>query len=108
MAEVDLSNAVLQPYNKHPANSTSYLGLRNARITDSSGASITSGVSSTIVTNTSNQLNVLFTATFNTSGTEFYIYDYQNGGPIHWKVSNVSFASGDTITFQINADLVTT
>ena len=43
------------------------------------------------------------TGTFSASGTEFYIRDAYSH--IHWKISNVTFASGDTFAFNVNTTI---
>ena len=100
MAQVDFSNAVMEPYMWNPASS-SYLAL-TGDLRNSGGTLVTSSKSYNIIKNTVDELSIKVTGTFNTSGTEFYFYQSY----FFWKISNISFSSGDTFEFQVNADLV--
>ena len=111
MAVVDFSNAVLQPYNANNKCPISYSDLSiqtdryELRLVNSSGTRVTAsdGDDIQVEKNEYNHFNLWFFGTFGTSGTEFYIKG--GDGTIHWKVSGVSFANGDTYSFHINCSL---
>ena len=109
MAQVDFSNAVLDLYSGNPSyadkpmNSSDYLNLggNNSHIlVNTSGSSIVSNSSKTIITNTPSKVSILYTGTFTASGTEFLTYEAPR-----WRVSNVSFSSGDTYSFVIDIEV---
>lgn len=103
MADVDFSNAVLDVNSSEkPLAESGYLRLRNYMfyyngnpVTDTSG-------SSTIITDTPTKVSILYTGTFIASGTEFYIAYSQYSGT--FRVSNISFSSGDTYSFIIDIE----
>ena len=106
MAEVDFSNATIEPYNSIPLENwfASLAGLNpgDFGITNSSGTSIVSSASQTRLVDDYNQIVVKHSGTLNASGTEMYF----NRNGIRWKISNISFASGDTFNFTTEADLI--
>lgn len=106
MAQVDFSNAVFEPLissqNINPMGfNYGRLGLRSGNVfTDSSDNSITSSLTVNVVKKTTKEYVLSYIGTFSASGTEFYIKD--STVTKIWRVSNISFASGDTFTLQIN------
>lgn len=110
MAQVDFTNARIAPAIitgfGNPTENT-YLSINQQKLTNSSGAYISNG-SSTQLKNESKQLVYLYQGTFSASGTEFYVITYNNGSSRFsgWKVSNITFSSGDTYVFSIKADLI--
>ena len=107
MAEVDFSNARLEPKGTKNPTTIFRLGLDNSsnsgRLYTSNGTEIASG-SCTLLINQQKKLMFLYQGTFTASGTECYIY--WNSGDELWKMSNISFNSGDTYVFQIRADMI--
>ena len=108
MAEVDFSNARITPLNiTNSINPTTGIDLSlSSGVYSSSWANIVTGGSITRLINTGNQLVFLYRGTFTASGTELYVgagYTNYNYG---WKISNISFNSGDTYIFKIRADLI--
>ena len=114
MASVDFSNAIIEPLDlNNPLNPTreSYVSLNTAYLyawnsSTSSWSSISSNASKTLLVNDKKQLLIEYQGTLNASGTEFYIKYQLSSYTYGWKISNISFNSGDTYLFQINATLV--
>ena len=111
MAQVDFSNAVLSFHSYNPLSAW-YVGLRwssyvTAYITDDSGNVITSSLNVTQISRTVSYLKLGYSGTFSASGNEFYLATQANAGAIHYKISNVSFNSGDSFYFEITANLST-
>lgn len=121
MAQVDFSNARIEPCAYPGIGSGAFSGYSainpmgksnvslamTEQLWNANGGSINTNATVTQLINQQKQLIYLYQGTFNTSGTEFYIIyygDYQVGA---WKISNISFDSGDTYIFRIRADLVT-
>lgn len=115
MAQVDFSNAVLDGNASHSANLLSlehYIGLYDRNYTDlydSTSSVITSNANKSIVTDTPSKASILYTGNFTASGTELYIASRRSDLPgivwdIVWKVSNISFSSGDTYSFIIDIE----
>ena len=111
MAQVDLSNAILEPIldqNNKPPYYQYYISLWGVNtqigVYDSSGTSIANNISRQKLIDVSNQLLVQISGTFTASGTEFYLGLYSTP-ELHYRISNVSFSSGDTFIFQIKANL---
>lgn len=104
MADVDFSHAVLDVYAGNPMNSGSYLNFASSQssgtFVDINGNVVNPNDSYySIITNTPTKVSILFTGTFTASGTEFYTYFSTK-----WKVSNISFSSGDTYSFIIDIE----
>ena len=118
MAEVDFSNAIIEPWEGVPslgstldswarvnptwqdtvtlAKSTALLGV---------GGNTISTATITRLINEQKQLVYQYSGTFTASGTEF-CFGYAVGGSIAaWRVRNISFSNGDTYNFTINATL---
>lgn len=110
MAEVDLTNAVLEPA-IWSVPGADYLGLTKSGsnyvfIVNSNAQRITSSDSSQVLVNEKYKLVVAVEGTFNTSGTEFYLSQRLGSvNYIHWRIRNVTFQSGDTVHFQVSANL---
>ena len=109
MASVDFSNAIIEPSSLSGwMNPTNYsdlsLSVYNFYLLDASGNAVSSASPSLRIVNEQKQLAYQYQGTFTASGTEFYIRP--TGSTSGWKVSNISFNSGDTFLFQINATLV--
>lgn len=103
MAEVDFSNAVIEAYGNTPfANRYISFNDGNLNITNASGTNIAPGGSRTVLVDDYNQFTIRHSGTLNESGTAMY---FSSNG-IRWKISGISFASGDTFTFTTSADLV--
>lgn len=105
MAEVDFSHARIQPWYNNPTIKSN-LCLNTAYLYDITAYTTEIGIGNcTQLVNQQKQLVYQYQGTFNTSGTEFGVWTL--GGTIGgWKVSNISFSSGDTFIFQIKADLI--
>lgn len=103
MAQVDFSNAHITPYGNNP---TSVYNTGLAGITyfyDSSNNTISSNVSSTTLKSESAEMIYRISGSFSASGTEFY---FGNGSTKCWRVTNVSFSSGDTYSFTVKASII--
>lgn len=107
MAEVDFSHARITPAGAVNPAAYSYVNLTNlSGFRDASDNSVASVTITTLV-NQQKRFVKMFSGTFTASGTEFYIWQYSSPyGVGKWKVSNISFNSGDTFIFQIQADLI--
>ena len=105
MAMVDFSNAVLDVNREKPLN-YQYLSTDeyNHYLMDANGNIINSNRSTQVLTNTPTTLSRLYTGSFTASGTEFYLGTYFTTGSA-WKVSNVSFSSGDSYSFVIDIEV---
>ena len=104
MAEVDFSNARIEvdsTSNQNPTTTAEVLLANGTTLVDSSNTVIGSGRATRLI-NQQKQLMYNYTGSFTASGTEFYFGTNQS----RWKVSNISFSSGDTYVFQVNASLV--
>ena len=120
MAMVDFSNARIEPvaypgigqgafstYSAVNPTEKIYISFySNVNLWNADGGTISTNASISQLLNESKQMILLYQGTFNTSGTEFYIISYGNSVMGAWKVSNISFNSGDNYVFQINANLV--
>lgn len=109
MAQVDFSNARIEPIGTVNATKSSYVSLDigGGILTDVSGNKISTGYSINRLINAQKQLMYIYQGTFTASGTMFYIQQNigQSANHSGWKISNISFQSGDTYLFQINATL---
>lgn len=117
MAVVDFSNAIIEPtsytipgvsYASVNPTYRSHVALGVSAFFDVNFTTVTQSLSVTTVSDQSKQLVVQFQGTFSGSGTEFYMLNYSGGGYVLtcWKVSNISFNSGDTFLFKVKANLV--
>lgn len=108
MAQVDFSNAVLEPYTDVKPLTAQYdLGIEINNISNANSGIIASNLTTTVLENTLSKRSVLFTGTFTDSGTECYLYYYFSIAVhnIYWKISNISFSSGDTFSFVIDIEV---
>ena len=103
MAQVDFSNARIEPWDTTNNTAWANLNLDNGDLYAEHWVQISSGSVSRLI-NQQKQLMYLYQGTFTASGTEFYVSTGGRAG--QWKVSNISFSNGDTYVFQINASLV--
>ena len=103
MAQVDFSNAQIEPYSKTPMG-TYNSGLNATTELYNSSTTVIGSVSITTLKNDTNEAIFQYTGTFSATGTEFLFGYY--GSYLCWKVSNVSFNSGDTFSFKIKANVV--
>lgn len=113
MAEVDFSNAIIEPADLSSWKTPIYyenLSLnRGSGFYNSAGNMITNNLSfggRTQIVNKQKQMVWQYQGNFTDSGTEFYLR--QDGGtPLAgWRVYNISFNNGDTFLFTINAELI--
>ena len=100
MADVDFSNAVLDVNtgSYRPLNQDTFLGLTNARINNTSGQQIVTNNSYQLLQDTPAKISILYTGSFTSGGSEFC-----TSGSI-FRVSNISFSSGDTYSFIIDVE----
>ena len=107
MATIDFSNATLEPVIN--VYLRSYLALDPTwsitSIYDASGNSIGNFSSKRIMESETNYFTTIFVGSMSASGVEMYLGYNDSSHPKYWKISNISFASGDTFTFQIKAQL---
>ena len=101
MAVVDFSNARIAPM--QDVFSTNELGLNSGGFWIGNNQA-TSQLNRTQVKKTATQLIYLFSGIFSVAGTGFII---ANSGYGFWNISNITFAVGDTFSFQIEVDIVT-
>lgn len=106
MAQVDFTNARIAPATLGGSNPTknAYLNLNTTALVDASDNVIVSGYSSQLIKNEQKQFVYMYSGTFTTSGTECYLRYATTSG--WWKISNITFSSGDTYQFSIKADLI--
>lgn len=105
MAAVDFSNARLSvdtTRTKSPIYPP-YLNLPSSPC-DINGNSISTAASATRIVDEQNKVSYKYNGTFTASGTEFYFGNYYPSEQ-RWRISNITFNSGDTYVFQINATL---
>lgn len=107
MAEVDFSHARITPSGNINPSGSSYLGMTSSMLfSDSSLSTLISSGSRSQLVNTQKQFVYQYQGTFTANGTEFYVGNIVNNVSHVWKVSNISFQSGDTYVFKIRADLI--
>lgn len=103
MAQVDFSHAVLDVIpGKLPMNASFYMGMNFPTLFYYYNGNYYSAVansSCSILTNTPTKVSILYSGTFDHSDTEFYI-----ANPQFWKVSNITYSSGDTYSFIIDIE----
>lgn len=106
MAEVDFTNARISPEQsgKNPTGAP-LVNIDTGVLTNASGNLVASG-NHTVTKNTAQQFVILYSGTFDVSGTEFYLRSYGSSTACAWKVSNITFSAGDTYVFSIKADLI--
>lgn len=107
MAQVDFSNAVLDVFSGNPMTFGNYMQLyyvSSNSLDDPNGNPISTPVVSKIL-DTPTKVSILYAGsivTSNVSGTEFLL---RIGNTRVWKVSNISFATGDTYSFVIDIEV---
>ena len=105
MAQVDFSNAHIEPYNINPAEKAFLtLNIYNSGsiiFCDSNGNSVVSSQTMQTPISTPTRTMFQYSGIFSTSGTEFY-FKY---GAIAWRVYGITFASGDTFVFTVDSTL---
>ena len=114
MAEVDFSNAKIEPMSLNDGNVwinptvNSYLTLNSlSSLYNVNGVSITDVFYPQIITNASKRLVILYSGTFSANGTEFYLPLRQSGNYFAgWRFFNITFSAGDTFMFKVRADLI--
>lgn len=109
MALVDFSNAhieVASPSSFKPFWNN-WLGLRgfsgNPIIRDANNNNIVSNLGQSDHPVSVSKFYIALTGTFTASGTELYYGNTRNG--VLYKITNISFSSGDTFDFRINAEI---
>lgn len=101
MAVVDFTNAVLDVNGaEKPLTHSDFMELRHYFFVNGSQVS---APTFNVVTNTPTKVSIRYTGTFNSSGTEFYIAYTTTQGT--FKVSNISFSSGDSYDFIIDIEV---
>lgn len=110
MAQVDMTNARLTPLKPY-ISSYGYLDFNNSGfyVRNESYEFIASSTSVTVLSVTLTKVLLEISITFNKSGTQFFIYTTDRSGGSttrgnSWKVDNISFSSGDTCIFRIEAE----
>lgn len=110
MAQVDFSNAVLDVIgNNKPMADTyyNYMNLGNSGIffdtTETNRVNTNNSVSQ--IVNTPTKTSFLYTGEFTASGTSFHMQYQYYSYYYMWKVSNISFNSGDTYSFIIDVEV---
>lgn len=103
MAQVDFSNAVLEPNpdiaNYYPLTQPFLYINTSSFIRDASdNSNITSGLVVTTIDNTPTKRSYSFTGVFTAGGVAFKIRTAQQS---YWRVSNISFSENDTFSFII-------
>lgn len=105
MAQVDFSNAKLDVVSGSlPLQYPYDLGIESSQdLRDSSNNVITSSFTRNVLSTNYKKRTITFTGTFNASGTECYIRSnyYER---TFWRISNISFSSGDTFSFAIDVE----
>ena len=101
MAQVDLTNAQYH-IGTYSGIKQAYVGTSASSLTDSSGNSVATITDNAFTQDTDMYFARILQATFTVSGTEFYFYS----SGLCWKVDNISYNVGDTLTLNIRADLV--
>lgn len=109
MATVDFSNAEIEPNPDYSGSiiSLQYLQMLNllaVHAEDENGNSVVSSITNRNAGSSVNTLSVGYSGVFSTSGTEFYLGGTSDlGKKMVWKITGVSFSSGDDFDFIIDA-----
>jgi len=101
MAQIDFSNARIEPYGTNTPSANQYASLQISSFYDASGVQkINENDSQTQVTTTKNRVVFRYRGRIQSgfSGTVFLIGSY-------WKVSNISYSAGDTYDFTVGCDI---
>lgn len=109
MAQIDFSNATIEYITTAPNEwNQAYLMLNSSALWNSSNSLINQNAAVNKTSETGSKVSFVYTGTFTSAGTEFYFRSYFEPRDMVWKVSNISFDSGDTYGFQIDLELVIT
>lgn len=108
MALVDFSNAHIEVVSSsYKPLRNSWLGLRgfggDPIIRDENNNNIVSNLSQSDHSVSVSHFYIALSGTFTTSGTKLYYGNTADG--VLYKISNISFSSGDTFDFRINATI---
>jgi hypothetical protein len=105
MAQVDFSNAVLDVNDGLPLTYSNYLAINGtARFINNNDSITYSYPTVTKIYDTPSKVSILFTGSVTDgSGTSFVLRHPQLYNI--WKVSNISFSSGDTYAFVIDIEV---
>lgn len=102
MADIDFSNAVLEPVAGIANMNYPYLNLYDRSLYDANQNAI-SYATCTIVSNTHQKITFQYTGSCYRGGTEMYFFRYNTKA---WRISNISFAAGDTFSFEIDIETI--
>jgi len=106
MAQVDFSNAVLEPSNYDDPNTRPFhygdnIGLnQSAFLYTSEDGSITTGQVKNKLVGTNTKAVIHYAGTFTKSGNYFYLESHYV-----WKVSNITYNEGDTYSFVVEVEV---
>lgn len=103
MAQLDLSNAHISVANISPLENANLSLNQSWNFRNASKVQISNGNGSQ-ASRDKDGILLRYYGTFTASGTEFYLFSNNSYGN-HWRISNVSFSSGDTYDFTIAANL---
>ena len=115
MAQIDFSNATIEPVSTKKPFSQYKLGLGivnnfNTYFRDVDGNNLLSVnyLAPTILANTPTRMSLIYTGTIASgiaSGTAFYLGLTGGAAYNFWKVSHISYSAGDTFSFQLDFDI---
>ena len=110
MADVDFSHAVLDVIGDNkPMGSTYYqymnLGASGIFFDPTETDRVNTNNSVSQIVNTPTKTSFLYTGEFTASGTSFHMQYQYYSYYYMWKVSNISFNSGDTYSFIIDVEI---
>lgn len=116
MAEVDFSHAKIEPMavgvwseypnTKNPTEGNNVTLTGSMVIFRNGGVAYTISYTRTDLVNQQKKLVYQYQGTFPTSGSEFHLFNRISSDVYGWRIYNISFNSGDTFVFQIQADLI--
>ena len=111
MAQIDFSNAHIEPVKNPAANGVTDVGLTAGYILmPTTGTSFNSMTPTrTLIKNDPKNLMYQYSGTIpsGNSGTELYLCP--NTGSLSnswWRIYNISYSAGDTFIFQISANII--
>lgn len=111
MAEIDFSNATVSVIGTSNVIDTSYVILNTCNLYDVTGLNKYSNNFSRQVITATPKYSAIFYGTMARNGTEFYIYVQATNGNGEtnrgYKISNISFQTGDTFNFIVSAEIET-
>lgn len=100
MAQVDFSNAIIEMQNTVPWGYDDFGFSWLMDLYDRNGNKINNNPSRNLLTDTPTVKSWLFTGEFITNGTEAF-FSIRTTNDCNWKISNISFSSGDTYSFEL-------